>query len=188
MGNAIHPDDIADIMKKIAESGEDDTDVYDIKTPYGGLRPIESERISKDEYYLGIAAAVAARSTCLKRRYGAVIVKNDEIIATGYNGNPRGMYNCFDKGECKRFHKPHNSGDYSDCNAVHAEQNAMLSASRSEMIGSTLYLYGEQPIGINLVPASNYTQKYWQPIEAKPCPICERMIRNAGIERVVSKV
>ena len=183
MSDKIHPDDLADIQKKIAESGEDNT--YAIETPYGGLRPVEVERISKDEYYLGIAAAVARRSTCLKRRYGAVIVKNDEIIATGYNGNPRGTQNCFDVGICNRLDKPHNSGDYSDCFSVHAEQNAMLSASRSEMIGSTLYLYGEQPIRICLVPASNYTQAFWQPIVANPCPICQRMIKNAGIERVV---
>lgn len=182
----MHPDDIADIQKKIRESGEEDN-TYGIETPYGGLRPVEMVRISKDEYYLGIAAAVAARSTCLKRRYGAVIVKNDEIIATGYNGNPRGCPNCFDIGKCNRLDKPHNSGDYSDCYSVHAEQNAMISASRSEMIGSTLYLYGEQPIYISLVPASNYVQKYWQPIEATPCPICKRMIKNAGIIRVVSK-
>lgn len=184
----MHPDDVADILKKIAESGEEDTSAYNIDTPYGGLRPVEKQRVSKDEYYLGIAAAVAVRSTCLKRRYGAVIVKNDEIIATGYNGNPRGRVNCFDIGKCNRLNKPHNSGDYSDCYSVHAEQNAMLSASRSKMIGSTLYLYGEQPICICLVPASNYVQKYWQPIEAKPCPICERMIKNAGITRIVTKV
>ena len=187
VGEELHPDDIADIQKKIREAGEDDEDVYSIETPFGGLRPIENFRISKDDYYLGIAAAVAKRSTCLKRRYGAVIVKNDEIIATGYNGNPRGTINCFDVGKCNRLDKPHNSGDYSDCFSVHAEQNAMISASRSEMIGSTLYLYGEQPIRIHLVPASNYTQGFWQPIIATPCPICSRMIKNAGITRVVSK-
>ena len=91
-------------------------------------------RPSKEEYYLGIALAVSKRSTCLKRHYGCVIVKDDVIIATGYNGSPRGCENCCDVGVCKRLDKPHNSGDYSDCHSVHAEQNAMLSASRSKMI------------------------------------------------------
>jgi dCMP deaminase len=178
-----YPGETEDILKKIQESGIEDTK-YDIEQ-LGGMTPVTDKRITKDEYYLGIAAAVAKRSTCLKRRYGAVIVKNDEIIATGYNGNPRGMYNCQDIGECKRIHKPHNSGDYSDCNAVHAEQNAMISASRSEMIGATLYLYGEEPVEICLVPASPFKQKFWSPITATPCPICERMIKNAGINKVI---
>lgn len=132
-------------------------------------------RISKDEYYLNIALEVSKRSTCLKRRYGCVIVKNDEIIATGYNGSPRGETNCCDIGSCQRLNKPHNSGDYSDCHSVHAEQNAMLSASRKEMIGATMYIAGEELI-------SNDDWDYWQEVEdATPCPICERMIKNAGI-------
>ena len=136
------------------------------------------KRISKDEYYLGIALAVSKRSTCLKRHYGCVIVKNDEIIATGYNGSPRGEVNCCDIGSCQRLDKPHNSGDYSDCNSVHAEQNAMLSASRKEMIGATMYLTGEEYI-------SNNDWDYWQVVEdATPCPICDRMIKNAGIASV----
>lgn len=132
---------------------------------------MKSLRMTKDEYYLNIAKAVSKRSTCLKRQYGAVIVKNDEIIATGYNGNPRGMDNCVDFGFCNRLHKPHNSGDYSDCHSVHAEQNAMLSASRKDMIGSKMYLYGEE----------NGNE-----ILAEPCPICHRMIINAGIKEIVS--
>lgn len=137
------------------------------------------KRISKDEYYLGIALAVSKRSTCLKRRYGCVIVKNDEIIATGYNGSPRGEENCCDKGICPRMDIPHNSGNYSDCPSVHAEQNAMLSASRKDLIGATLYLAGEEFI-------SNDKWDYWQEVEdATPCPICERIIKNAGIKRVV---
>lgn len=134
-----------------------------------GMEP--KSRPSKDEYYIGIAKAVSKRSTCLKRQYGAVIVNNDEIIATGYNGNPRGLVNCIDKGYCNRADKPHNSGDYSDCYSVHAEQNAMLSASRRDMIGATLYLYGEEN---------------GKDIMASPCPICERMIINAGIAHIVS--
>ena len=89
-----------------------------------------ANRMSKNEYYLAIALAVSKRSTCLKRRYGAVIVNNDEIVSTGYNGNPRGEENCCDRGNCKRMNLPSNSGNYNDCFSVHAEQNAMLSASR----------------------------------------------------------
>lgn len=137
------------------------------------------KRISKDEYYLGIALAVSKRSTCLKRHYGCVIVKNDEIIATGYNGSPRGEENCCDLGKCKRLNVPHNSGDYSDCHSVHAEQNAMLSASRNEMIGATMYLAGEEYKDYNEDGTFCFE---WIDIEdATPCPICERMIKNAGI-------
>lgn len=130
------------------------------------------KRISKDEYYLRIALAVSKRSTCLKRHYGCVIVKNDEIIATGYNGAPRGEENCCDVGLCQRLNKPHNSGDYSDCHSVHAEQNAMISASRKEMIGGIMYLAGEELFTSGL---------YHEIEDAIPCPICERMIKNAGI-------
>lgn len=130
-------------------------------------------RITKNEYYLNIAKEVSKRSTCLKRKYGAIIVKNDEIIATGYNGAPRGTINCCDLNACKRLHKPSNSGDYSDCESVHAEQNAMLSASRSEMIGAIMYLNGEDAQGNPLK-------------ECEPCPICRRMLMNSGISMVVS--
>ena len=130
------------------------------------------QRLSKDEYYINIAKAVSKRSTCLKRQYGAVIINNDEIVSTGYNGSPRGEVNCCDIGICKRLDKPHNFGDYSDCHSVHAEQNAIISASRKEMIGATLYLYGEEN---------------GKAIEdCVPCPICSRMIKNSGIIRVVS--
>lgn len=132
-------------------------------------------RISKDEYYLGIARAVSKRSTCLKRHYGCVIVKNGEVISTGYNGNPRGRENCCDRGTCNRMMKPHNSGDYSDCYSVHAEQNAMLSAARKDMIGSTLYLVCEECIDDQCIDIPY----------CEPCPICKRMISNAGINRVV---
>lgn len=132
------------------------------------------DRITKDKYYLDIAKAVVQRSTCLKRHYGAVIVNNDEVVSTGYNGNPRGLQNCCDTGMCARLHKPHNSGDYSDCHSVHAEQNAMLSASRERMIGATLYLVGMDEV----------TKEFIE--DAVPCPICARMIVNAGITRVVN--
>ena len=129
-------------------------------------------RPSKNKYYLDIAAEVAKRSTCLRRQYGAVIVKNDEIIATGYNGAARGEKNCCDAyTECPRASKPHNSGDYSDCPAVHAEMNAITSAARKDMIGATLYLSGWD---------NGERIKY-----ATPCPICSRLIKNAGIDRVI---
>lgn len=140
------------------------------------------KRIDKKDYYLGIALAVSKRSPCLRRRYGCIIVKNDEIIATGYNGSPRGELNCCDcYEECPRKDKPHNSGDYSDCISVHAEQNAMLSAARKDMIGATMYLAGED----------NYFNhkkvKLWDKLkDIKPCPICERMIKNAGIKEVIT--
>lgn len=127
-------------------------------------------RMCKDLYYLNIAKTVSMRSTCLKRQYGAVIVKNDEIISTGYNGSPRGEENCCDRGKCSRMDVPHNSGDYSDCHSVHAEMNAIISAPRSEMLGATLYLYGRE--GDTAV-------------RSKPCPICERLIKNAGIISVI---
>ena len=98
-------------------------------------------RKSKDEYYLNIAEAVLTRSTCLRRKYGAVIVKDDEIISTGYNGSPRGWDNCCDLGYCVRVQEniPHGQR-YEECRSVHAEMNAIISASRRDMIGSTLYL------------------------------------------------
>ena len=124
-------------------------------------------RISKQDYYLGIAEAVSKRSTCLRRQYGAVIVNNDEIVATGYNGAPRGQVNCCDVGECWREtnHIPHGE-QYEKCLAVHAEQNAIISAPRDKMIGATLYLYGSEN---------------GNTIDAYPCEICQRLIDNAGI-------
>ena len=131
------------------------------------------DRPNKDEYYLDIAASVAKRSTCLRRRYGAVIVNNDEIIATGYNGSPRGEKNCCDTGECWReaHHIPHGE-QYEKCVSVHAEMNAIISAARKDMVVGTLYLMGfdnNNPI-----------------FHAVPCTICRRLIKNAGIKRVVN--
>lgn len=137
-----------------------------------------NKRMTKKEYYLGIAKAVAQRSTCLKRHYGCIIVKNDEVIATGYNGSPRGEENCCDRGTCGRLDKPHNSGDYSDCCSVHAEQNAMLSASRKDMIGSVMYLYCEEWF--------ERSKGYYRIDNPHPCPICYRMLKNSGIRKVVT--
>ena len=136
------------------------------------------KRMTKKEYYLGIAKAVAKRSTCLKRHYGCIIVKNDEVIATGYNGSPRGEENCCDSGTCGRMDKPHNSGDYSDCCSVHAEQNAMLSASRKDMIGSIMYLYCEEYF--------TRSDGWYEILSPHPCPICYRMLKNSGIKKVVT--
>ena len=133
------------------------------------------ERISKRDYYLKIASEVAKRSTCLRRQYGAVIVKNDEIIATGYNGAPRGDENCCDVGSCwrDRHNIPHGE-QYDKCVAVHAEANAIISASRNEMLDSTLYLYG--------------FEGFDKPIEEpEPCIMCNRLIKNAGIKHVINQ-
>lgn len=131
-------------------------------------------RVTKEAYYLNIARSVINRSTCLRRRYGAIIVKNDEVISTGYNGSPRGTYNCCDKGFCEREAKNIPSGaNYELCRSVHAEQNAIISASRKDMLGATLYLVGEDMEG-NI-------------IDAEPCLLCKRFILNAGISKVVCK-
>lgn len=133
-----------------------------------------NKRLSVDEYYLNVAKAVSMRSTCLVRQYGAVIVNNKEIVSTGYNGSPRGEKNCCDAGFCKRYssgsNSTHNDGNYNQCESVHAEMNAIISASRKEMIGGTLYLYGSEN---------------GKPITAVPCPVCERLIKNSGIKEVV---
>ena len=138
-------------------------------------------RKSKEHYYIDIARSVAERSTCLRRHYGAVIVKDDEIIATGYNGSPRGSRNCHElfSGDCPRKVNtavPHNGGDYIDCRSVHAEQNAIISAARKDMMGSTLYL-------ACIIPETGEERE-----EAPTCcPICLRMVMNAGISQVVSR-
>lgn len=127
-------------------------------------------RITKDEYYLGIALAVAKRSTCLRRQYGAVIVKGDNIIATGYNGSARGEPNCCDVGECwRQAHNIPHGEQYEKCVAVHAEDNAISQACR-EAIGATLYLAGLED---------------GKPIKAEPCMMCARKIKNARIREVV---
>lgn len=135
-------------------------------------------RKSKDQYYLDIAYEVSKRSSCLKRHYGCILVKNDEIISTGYNGAPRGDDNCCDiYSICPRIDVPHNSGNYDKCHSVHAEMNAIISASRSEMLGSIMYLSGEE-YDVNL-------KEYVRLSSCEPCPICSRLITNAGISRVI---
>ena len=132
------------------------------------------ERISKTNYYLDIAETVSERSTCLRRRFGAIIVKNDVIISTGYNGAPRGRRNCTDLGVCRREKLRIPSGErYELCRSVHAEANAIISASRRDMIGATLYLVGRDALTNELCP------------DAMSCAMCKRHIINAGIEKVV---
>ena len=132
------------------------------------------QRMSKDKYYLNIADAVLDRSTCLRRKYGAIIVKNDEILSTGYNGAPRGRVNCSELGYCNREQLRIPSGQrYELCRSVHAEANAIISASRRDMIGSTLYLVGRD------------AQTHELLTNATSCSMCRRQVINAGIERVI---
>ena len=132
------------------------------------------QRISKENYYLDIAQTVLERATCLRRVYGAIIVKNDEIISTGYNGAPRGRRNCVDMGYCTREQLRVPRGErYELCRSVHAEANAIISASRRDMVGGTLYLVGRNAQTGELLP------------DAPSCPMCRRHIINAGLERVV---
>ena len=131
-------------------------------------------RRDKLNYYLDIAETVLARGTCLRRNFGAIIVKNDQIISTGYVGAPRGRKNCCDLGYCTREKLQIPRGErYELCRSVHAEANAIISASRMDMIGSTLYLVGKE------VSTGEYVK------EANPCAMCKRMIINAGIDTVV---
>lgn len=131
------------------------------------------ERRDKVNYYLDIAEAVSKRSTCLRRIYGAVIVKNDEIISTGYVGAPRGRKNCSDLHYCLREKLAIPRGErYELCRSVHAEANAIISASREKMLGSALYLVGFEVGTMNYISKSN------------SCSMCKRMIINAGIEKV----
>ena len=120
-------------------------------------------RTDKHSYYLGIAEAVLKRSTCLRRKYGAVIVKDDEIISTGYNGAPRGEHEGIPHGE-----------RYEACRSVHGEANAIISASRRDMIGATLYLAGRDADGSQVV-------------HTEPCAMCKRLIINAGIKEVITQ-
>ena len=132
------------------------------------------QRIDKENYYLDIAQTVMERSTCLRRWYGAIIVRNDEIVATGYNGAPRGRANCSELGTCIREQMQVPRGQrYELCRSVHAEANAIISASRNECIGATLYLAGRDAATGRLLP------------DATSCSMCRRIIINAGIARVV---
>ena len=129
-----------------------------------------------DEYYLQIADAVSIKSKCLKKHYGAIIVKNNEIISTGFNGPARGEDHC---AKCTKVGSDKDIAEYSSCPAIHAEQNAIISASRQEMLGSVLYLSGRD--------VSGSIDEIGLPIAARPCEICIRLIKNAGIDKVINK-
>ena len=131
-------------------------------------------RIDKENYYLDIAETVLERSTCLRRCYGAIVVKNDEIVSTGYNGAPRGRKNCMDLGYCTREGMNLPCGErYELCRSVQAEMNAIISAARRDTLGATLYLAGREAKNGELLH------------DATSCSMCRRVIINAGIDRVV---
>ena len=135
--------------------------------------PQNGQRISKIDAYLNCAENFAFRSTCIKRKYGAVIVKDDAVISTGYNGSPRGFENCCDIGECPRMKLNMHQGEgYGICRAIHAEANALLNCSREQTMGADLYLAGINPKDASIHPA-------------RPCPLCARTIIQAGIRNVI---
>ena len=132
------------------------------------------ERVSKNNYYLDIAETVSERSTCLRRRFGAIIVKNDVIVSTGYNGAPRGRKNCNELGSCYRDSLGIPKGErYELCRSVHAEANAIISASREQMLGATLYMCCTDPKTGEVIGGMN------------SCMMCKRQIIHAGIDTVV---
>jgi len=134
------------------------------------------KRISKPNYYLNIAREVSRRSTCIRRNYGAVIVNNDQIVSTGYAGAPRKTANCIEVGNCLRNELGAKPGEhYEWCRSIHAEQNAIIHASRFDMLGATLYLCGTSPATGAVIKG------------AAACKICRRMIVNAGIETVITQ-
>ncbi len=132
------------------------------------------ERVSKHNYYLDIAQTVSERATCMRRRFGAIIVKNDVIISTGYNGAPRGRKNCTDIRVCERERMNIPRGErYEMCRSVHAEANAIIAASRENMLGSTLYMCCTSPADGSVMP------------NVCSCMMCKKLIINAGIDRVI---
>lgn len=131
------------------------------------------ERIAKENYYIEIAQVVARRATCLRKRFGAIIVKDDQIVATGYNGAPRKTKSSIEHNFCLREQMGIASGtQYEICRSVHAEQNAIINAARAgvSILGGDIYLYGETPDG--------------HPIDAFPCFICKKMLINAGLRYI----
>jgi len=137
---------------------------------------VSQKRVSKDEYYLGIAKEVAKRSTCFRRSIGAIIIRDDQIISTGYVGAPRKTKSSFEHGSCLRdkLNIPHGHR-YELCRSVHAEQNAIINAARSgvSLLGGDIYIHGT-------------TVDEKKTIDAIPCFICKKMIINAGLKRVIS--
>ena len=132
------------------------------------------ERVSKINYYLDIAQTVAERSTCMRRMFGAIIVKDDSIISTGYNGAPRGRKNCNEIAFCIRDKLQIPRGErYEMCRSIHAEANAIIAAPRDQMLGATLYMACIDAVTGQLSP------------NTCSCMMCKRQVINAGIEQVV---
>ena len=132
------------------------------------------QRMPWPDYFMSITYLVRERSTCLRRKYGAIIVRNDEIISTGYNGAPRGRRNCTDLGFCSREALKVPRGErYELCRSVHAEANAIISAARRDCVGGTLYLVGRDARTGELLP------------DATSCAMCRRQVINAGLKYVV---
>ena len=131
-------------------------------------------RPTKIQNYLKIAKTVSERSTCMRRHYGAIIVSDDGVISTGYNGSARGEENCCDEGKCERMEQniPHGE-KYELCKSLHSEMNAIVEAGRHRCKGATLYLYGEDA-------ATGETEE-----DMHPCKICMRLIKNVGIKKVI---
>lgn len=131
------------------------------------------KRPSRMVYYLCIADAVALRATCIRRRYGAVIVKDDVIVGTGYCGSPRGGVNCCDTGKCEREKRGAKRGEhYEWCNSVHAEQNAIIPTDSEKLKGATMYIVGREVSTDELCDSS-------------PCDMCRRVIINSQISKIV---
>jgi len=134
-------------------------------------------RLSKDQYYLNIAKEVAQRATCFRVKIGAVIVREDQIVATGYVGAPRKTKDCLERGYClrDRLKIPHGK-NYELCRSVHAEQNCLINAARAgvSILGGTMYIYGENQNG--------------EKLDTFPCFICKKMIINAGLDRAVCSI
>lgn len=138
------------------------------------LKERNMERVSKHNYYLDIAQTVAERSTCLRRKFGSIIVKNDVIVSTGYNGSPRGRKNCDELGSCYRDKLGIPRGErYEMCRSVHSEQNAIIAAPREQMLGATLYMVCVSPEDGSVMPGTT------------SCMMCKRVVINAGISTVI---
>ena len=138
------------------------------------MEKMTPERISKENYYLNIAQTVSSRGTCLRRKFGAIIVKNDEIVSTGYAGAPRGRINCCDRKKCLRDEMNIPRGErYELCRSVHAEANAIIAAPRDQMLGATLYMACVSPEDNAIVSGCT------------SCMMCKRQVINSGISRVV---
>ena len=147
----------------------------------------EFKRIDKVNYYLDVAETISERGTCFRKNYGSIIVKNDEIISTGYTGAPRGRENCIDLGYCirrKMFPGAEKGNRFDLCRSVHSEMNAIISAARKDMMGSTMYIvgkYNKNPLYNNEL-ADTYAKN------PDCCQFCKRLIINSGIDNVVIRI